>query len=164
MEKRATKKIISSVSLILLSIVVIWVGIDTLNKNSNTNLNNEKQITGKIIHTQTIEKPIKSYGNIPFLKLLSIELENSNKKFYTYKASQNYSQLIQILTKGKKVTIHYKQSNRIEANILQLSNSQKIIIKQKNYKEKESFAGIIMIFIGFLAFISSVFLLKIPND
>lgn len=164
LKKRTVKKIISSVLLLLLSIVIIWVGVKTLIKNYNNNFNTEKQIKGKITHIEIIDKPItSSYGNVPFLKVLSIELGNSSKKFYTYKANQDYSDLVKILSKGKEVTIRYIDE-RLMLNILELSTSQKVILKYKDYKQKEYTAGIIMVVVGFLIFVFSVLLLKVLKE
>lgn len=165
LKKRTVKKIISSVLLLLLSIVIIWVGVKTLIKNYNNNFNTEKQIKGRITHIEIIDKPItSSYGNVPFLKVLSIELGNSSKKFYTYKANQDYSDLVKILSKGKEVTIRYIQNERVMLDILELSTSQKVILKFKDYKQKEYTAGIIMVIVGFLIFVFSMLLLKVLKE
>lgn len=165
LKKRTVKKIISSVLLLLLSFVIIWVGVKTLMKNYNNNFNAEKQIKGKITHIGIIDKPItSSYGNVPFLKVLSIELGNSSKKFYTYKANQDYSDLVKILSKGKEVTIRYIQNERVMLDILELSTSQKVVLKFKDYKQKEYTAGIIMVIVGFLIFVFSMLLLKVLKE
>lgn len=149
------------------SVLLIWVGIKTIKDNYSRDINQIERLKGSIEKTETILK-IKEGITLPYtspdlkLKLLKIKINNSTERLYTYKASQDYYDLIKELKKGIKVTVYYKKIRESEVvnNIFRLESGQDIILAHEDYKEKEYFAGIVMLLLGLFFIIFNVIILK----
>ncbi|MEZ4906056.1 MAG: hypothetical protein R2771_00005, partial [Saprospiraceae bacterium] len=66
------------------------------------------------------------------------------------------------LRKGTEITVYFKKLKETEVinNIYRLDSGQNIILTHKDYKEKEYFAGIVMVLFGLFVLIFGGFMLK----
>jgi len=165
MNKQIIKNSFIIVLMTLISVLMIWVGFVTLKDNYSRDINNVDKLEG-IIEKTEIVRTSKRAGAVPSanlkLKFLKIELNNSNERLYTYNASQDYSELNEKLRKGTIITVYFKKLKETEIinNIFRLDEGQNIILAHKDYKEKEYFAGIVMLLFGLFVLIIGGFMLK----
>ncbi len=149
----------------LISFLIIWVGFATLKDNYSRDLSNVDKLEGIIKKTEIIEASKRvgasSSANLK-LKFLNIELNNSNERLYTYDAKQEYSELNKKLKKGTKIIVYFKKLKETEIinNIFRLEIGKNIILTHKDYKEKEYFAGVVMVLFGIFMLIFGIFMLK----
>lgn len=149
----------------LISILMIWVGFMTLKDNYSRDIKNVDRLEDVIEKTEII-RTSKKAGAVPSaklkLKFLKIELNNSKERLYTYNASQEYSELKDKLRKGKEITVYFKKLKETEVinNIFRLDSGENIILTHKDYKDKEYFAGIVMVLFGLFVLVIGGFMLK----
>ncbi|MEO9219915.1 MAG: hypothetical protein ABI315_15170 [Bacteroidia bacterium] len=148
-----------------ISFLVIWFGMMTIKENYFRNINKVERIDGQIESTEIIVTS-KRAGAVPSatlkLKFLKIELKNSSIKLFTYNARQDYSELERNLERGTNVTVFYKKLKEEEVtnNIFRMDLGQQIILTDDNYKEKEYFAGTVMVLFGLFVLIFGGYTLK----
>jgi hypothetical protein len=137
----------------------------TLKDNYSRDIKNVDRLEG-VVEKIEIIRTSKKAGAVPSanlkLNFLKIELNNSNERLYTYNASQEYSELKEKLRKGTEITVYFKKLKETEVinNIFRLDSGQNIILTHKDYKEKEYFAGIVMVLFGLFVLIIGGFMLK----
>ena len=165
MNKQVIKNSFYLVLMTLISVLIIWVGVMTLMDNYSRDIKNVDKLEGVIEKTEII-RTSKKAGALPSanlkLKFLKIELNNSNERLYTYNPSQEYSELNKKLRKGTEITVYFKKLKETEVinNIFRLDSGQNIILTHEDYKEKEYFAGIVMVLFGLFVLIIGGFMLK----
>jgi hypothetical protein len=165
MNKQVIKNSFYLVLMTLISVLIIWVGVMTLMDNYSRDIKNVDKLEGVIEKTEII-RTSKKAGALPSanlkLKFLKIELNNSNERLYTYNPSQEYSELKKKLRKGTEITVYFKKLKETEVinNIFRLDSGQNIILTHEDYKEKEYFAGIVMVLFGLFVLIIGGFMLK----
>lgn len=165
MNIKTIKKSIFFVFSIGVSILLIWLGFSTLKENYSRDLKSIHQQKGTIEHTKVVLKRTKATGKYSIyfnLKILKIKLNTTNEVFYSYNNNQNYAELTRKLKEGTKVLVYYKKLNQgeIANNVLKLISEDEVLLTHESYKAKEYFAGIVMMLLGFLLLLLSVFLLK----
>ncbi|CAM1353002.1 hypothetical protein [Tenacibaculum halocynthiae] len=165
MNIKTIKKSVFFVFSIGVSILLIWLGFSTLKENYSRDLKSIHQQKGIIEHAKVVLKRTKATGKYSIyfnLKILKIKLNTTNEAFYSYNNNQNYAELTRKLKEGTTVLVYYKKLNQDEVanNVLKLISEDEVLLTHESYKSKEYFAGVIMMLLGFLLLLLSVFLLK----
>ena len=165
MHKQIIKNSLYLLLMTLISLLLIWVGIMTINDNYSRDINDVERLDGEIERTEIILSS-KRAGAIPSvnmkLRFLKIGLKNSSERLFTYNAKQDYYELMRTLKKGLNVTAYYKKlkENEVTNNVYRLDLGETTILTHDDYKEKEYFAGIVMVIFGLFVLIIAGFMLK----
>lgn len=166
MKKQIVKNTLSLVMMTSLSILLIWLGIKTIKDNYSRDINRIEKVIGQIERTEIIRTKKKA-GSPPYtanmnLKFLRIKLKDIEERFYSYNPKQNYSDLINELKIGSEVVVYYERlsDDNIKNNIYRLDLGTNQILEHSEYKEKEYFAGIVMLVFSLFVLMYSGFLLK----
>jgi len=166
MKKQIVKNTLSLIMMTLLSILLFWLGIKTIKDNYSRDINRTDKVIGQIERTEIIRTKKKA-GSPPYsanmnLKFLKIELKNTEEILYSYNPKQNYSELINKLKIGSDVVVYYERlsGGDIKNNIYRLDLGSNQILEHSEYKEKEYFAGIVMLVFALFVLIYSGYLVK----
>lgn len=150
----------------LLSVLLIWLGIKTIKDNYSRDINRVDNIRGLIENTEIVQTKKKA-GSPPYsanlnLEFLRIRLNDTDERFFTYNPKQDYSDLIDYLKTGTEVVIFYERlsDKDIRNNIFRIDMDSHQILEHSDYKEKEYFAGIVMLLFAFFVMVYSGNLVK----
>jgi len=138
----------------------------TIKDNYSRDINRTNKIIDHIERTEIIRAK-KRVGSLPYsanmdLKFLKIELKNTEERLYSYNPKQSYSELQNKLRIGSEVVVYFERlsGSEIKNNIYRLDLGSIQILGHSEYKEKEYFAGIVMLVFALFVMIYSGYLVK----
>lgn len=113
-----TKKLKTLIVVLIYGGLLIGVCIKFVRRDINIDLNNAKQITGKVIDLGVFEKSSRVGGRTNLKgKVFYLQLNNTTETLASYRPEQDYSVLLKNIELGDTVTVYYKPSQTNELNL-----------------------------------------------